>query len=186
MIRTIDEKSIIGDKKISDSTRRRRIKKYMHEHGYESHSTLDTILDIRGGFGVTTRLIFLMEEMKLIPWMDNVYVVGPNRKTLWIHANDAYKLSYSFIDWLKTKEAKESNAVKNLVKDLQDEHDEDCKQYNWLRHEIIKFDDTYQREWSTKNYKNLIRTFFKNVKEESIKEYPIDRSFTEIFDAFRF
>lgn len=160
MLRTIDQKDIIGNANLTPSVRRNRIKKYMDGLGYKSSNHLVYIIE-NNFFRVSSDALIMIAKMKLIPDFDVVMVQMERSKWWFFKPADAFQIVSHISDWCESN----INSVSG-VKEYSDAKSESFKKCWKCKSNWTIFDDTWLR-WPIKIKKNILKEFAKSINSYS-------------------
>lgn len=160
MLRTIDQKDIIGNANLTPSARRNKIKKYMDDLGYKSSNHLTYIIE-NNFFRVSSDALIMIAKMKLIPDFDVAMVQMDRTKWWFFKPADAFQIVSHISDWCEAN----INSVSG-VKEYSDAKSESLKKYWHHRDDWTIFDDSWWR-WPIKIRKNILKEFVKSIDSYS-------------------
>lgn len=160
MLRTIDQKDIIGNANLTPSTRRNKIKKYMDDLGYKSSNHLTYIIE-NNFFRVSSDALIMIAKMKLIPDFDAVMVQTERTKWWFFKPADSFQIVSNISDWCEEN----INSISG-IKEYSDNRLESSKRFWPHKSNWTIFDDRWW-DWPTKIKKNILKEFAKSIDSYS-------------------
>ena len=160
MLKTIDQKDIIGNANLTPSVKRNKIKKYMDDLGYKSSNHLTFIIE-NNFFRISSDALIMIAKMKLIPDFDAVMVQLERTKWWFFKPADAFQIVSHISDWCEAN----INSVPG-VKEYSDSKSESFKKCWRCKSNWTIFHDSWCR-WPIKIKKNILKEFVKSINSYS-------------------